>query len=139
MPSIKRKYIVILLLFPVLLVLWVGYRLGFFRHINEDEIPGTYVANTDWGSSSLTIARDHTFHQTVRRVGTEAINLDGKWRVTPRSGSVYGTIALLPCLAITHEDEGHEVGACYDSIQAFGFRSIEISADPDYGISFQKR
>jgi hypothetical protein len=67
MPSIKRKYIVILLLFPVLLVLWVGYRLGFFRHINEDEIPGTYVANTDWGSSSLTIARDHTFHQSWHR------------------------------------------------------------------------
>jgi hypothetical protein len=136
---LRKKYVATLLMLPVLILLWVAYRVGFLRKIREEKVPGTYIAKADWGSSSLAIARDHTFHQTVRRAGADDLNLDGTWRLASRSEGVFGTIALLPCFSVTHKDEGRKVDACYNSIQAFGLRGIEISADPDYGIAFRKQ
>jgi hypothetical protein len=45
--------------------------------VKETEVPGTYRANADWGSSTLTLSKDHTFQQTVRVSSVKSSELTG--------------------------------------------------------------
>jgi hypothetical protein len=106
--------------------------------VREVNIPGTYIAEADWGSSTLILAPNHTFHQTVQFHGGNIEYLDGTWKTSSNGNGISGNISFLPFLSVTHTDQGRRVDYCFSSITATGFRGMEISADPDYGIAFRK-
>ena len=42
-------------------------------------------------------------------------------------------------LSVTHDEEGEEVNGAYSSVGIGSSGGSEISADPDYGISFRRQ
>ena len=77
------------------------------RSISDADMPGEYVAKTDWRNSSLFLAKDHLFEQTVTLNGGKVKHLSGKWRlIYPSMNSAQSSIDLSPYLNITHDIQG---------------------------------
>jgi hypothetical protein len=107
--------------------------------VTEIQAPGTYKAQTDWGTSTLTLAKDHTFEQTVRLNNGTSEHLKGTWRIDKNPGNpVYTTINLSPFYSVTHDKQGVYTVASVYSIYHVPFGGINIAADPDYGIAHRK-
>ena len=107
--------------------------------VDESQVPGTYKAQTDWGTSTLVMARDHSFEQTLTfKDGQQARWLKGKWQLSKSSGTpVYTTVSLSPYMTVTHDKQGTPSGMSMLSIYHVPF-GINIAADPDYGIAHRK-
>jgi hypothetical protein len=107
--------------------------------VTETEAPGTYRADADWGTSTLVLAKDHTFEQTVRPKDGPPRHITGTWNIARSSGQpVYTTVQFSPFLSITHDKQGVFAGASMYSIYHVPFGGINIAADPDYGIAHRK-
>jgi hypothetical protein len=107
--------------------------------VKEANVPGTYTAKTDWGVSTLVLAKDHTFQQTVKLNSGEFKHVHGNWElVSPAKNSVNYNITLSPCLDVKHDKQGVYAPWSFSSIDRFAFRGMEIAADPDWGITYKK-
>jgi hypothetical protein len=111
--------------------------MGCSRRSSEARLVGSYVAVTEWGSSTLLLKSDHTFEQTVSTKSGTFKKIDGEWGLYT-SGLTEAIEFKKRYLAVTHDERGEEVDGAYASIETGLFGGIEISADPDYGISFRK-
>jgi hypothetical protein len=124
----------LILLWPLLLI-----PIGCSAIVTDAEAPGTYKADTDWGTSTVVLAKDHTFEQTVRLKDGRSEHLKGAWRIDTNSGKpVYTTINLTPFYKVTHDTKGTYTLASAYSIYHVPFGGINIAADPDYGIAHRK-
>jgi len=114
--------------------------IGFFRSVREADVPGTYLAKTSWGNSTLVLAGDGTLQQTVRIGNGEVKHINGHWKlVGPANGSMSSNITLGPCFNMQHDRKGIYAPVSFSSIDHHGFRGMEIAVDPDWGISFKKQ
>jgi hypothetical protein len=107
--------------------------------VSDAEAPGTYTANADWGTSTIVLAKDHTFSQTVRLKSGVTKQVNGRWKIDNHPGSTpFTTINLTPFFNVTHDKDGvYSLASAY-SIYHVPFGGINIAADPDYGIAHRK-
>ena len=119
-----------ILLFSSLLFLF-----GCSRHSRESRLVGSYRVDADWGSSTLLLKADHTFEQTVSTKSGGFKRTKGEWQLDKRD---YGIDFKNSYLCVTHDKQGENADGGYASIEPRLFGGIEISADPDYGISFRR-
>jgi hypothetical protein len=112
-----------------------------FRALTEQDVVGTYEASTDWGKSTLVLHPDHSFDQTVVRNDHTQASTKGTWELSFVAGkkASSGILALKPFLDVGHDHKGDPVGGGAPSINRGFLWGITISADPDYGISFDKK
>ena len=76
----------------------------------------------------------------MRNDHTEA-STKGTWELTFVRGknASYGILALKPFLDVAHDHKGDPAGGAAPSISRGLLWGISIAADPDYGISFEKK
>ena len=113
-----------------------------FRALTEQDAVGTYEARADWGSSTLVLHRDHSFDQTVVRDDHTQTSIKGKWELSFIAGkekASSGVLSLKPFLAVEHNHKGDSAPLDLPSISRGLLWGMTISADPDYGISFDKK
>jgi hypothetical protein len=113
-----------------------------FRALTEQDAVGTYKASADWGSSTLVLHPDHSFDQTVVRNDHTQASIKGTWQlsfVPGKTKASYGILALKPFLDVEHDHKGDPAGGAAPSINRGFLWGMTISADPDYGISFDKK
>ena len=107
--------------------------------VKEADVPGTYTAKAEWGTSTLLLAKDHTFRQTVRLNSGDVKRMSGKWElVSPAKNSVVYDITIGPCLDVKHDKWGVYAPGSFSSINPTLFGGLEIAADPDWGITYKK-
>ena len=112
-----------------------------FRALTDEDVVGTYEAGADWSRSTLVLHADHTFDQTVVRNDHTQTSIKGTWRldfVADKKAS-HGILALKPFLDVEHDIKGDLAGGAVPSIGRGFLWGISIAADPDYGISFEKK
>ena len=127
-------------LFGVLLGSMLALGCGF-RALSEEDVVGTYEASADWGRSTLVLHPDHSFDQTVTRNDHTQTSTKGTWEldfVSDKKASS-GILALKPFLDVEHDIKGDLAGGAAPSINRGFLWGISIAADPDYGISFNKK
>ncbi len=108
--------------------------------VKEAEVPGTYTAKAEWGTSSLVLAKDHTFQQTVRLNIGVVKQMRGKWElVGPVKNSVTFSITFIPFLNMQHDRRGSYAPAAFSSITSTLTGGMDIAVDPDWGIAYRKR
>ena len=111
---------------------------GCSRRLQDDRVAGTYVAEADWGTSTLILKTDHTFEQSVATKSGVLKKINGQWELNS-SGSG-NSIAFSPkYLGVTHDKKGVESDGAFASVDSSLLGTVEISADPDYGIVFKKK
>jgi len=113
-----------------------------FRALTDQDVAGTYKASADWGSSTLVLHPDHSLEQTVVRNDHTQTSIKGTWRLSLIPGkekASYGILLLKPFLDVEHDHKGELSGAAVPGISRGFLWGMTISADPDYGISFDKR
>jgi hypothetical protein len=113
-----------------------------FRALTDQDVAGTYKASADWGSSTLVLHPDHSFDQTVVRNDHTQASIKGTWALSfiPRKQRASsGILALKPFLDVEHDHKGDLAGGAVPSINRGFLWGITISADPDFGISFDKK
>jgi hypothetical protein len=113
-----------------------------FRSLTDQDVPGTYEASADWGSSTLVLHPDHSFDQTVVRNDHTQTSIKGTWTlsfVPGKEKASHGIVALKPFLDVEHDHKGDLAGGAVPSISRGFLWGLTISADPDYGISFDKQ
>ena len=113
-----------------------------FRALTEQDAAGTYEASADWGSSTLVLHPDHSFDQTVVRNDHTQTSIKGTWRLSLVPGkekASYGILIFKPFLDVEHDHKGDPATGAVPSINRGFLWGITISADPDYGISFNKK
>jgi len=112
-----------------------------FRALTERGVVGTYEASAGWGRSTLVVHPDHSFDQTVVRNDHTQASTQGTWRLNLVAGkkASYGIIFLKPFLNVAHDHKGDLVGGAGPSINRGFLCGVTIAADPDYGISFDKK
>ena len=111
------------------------------RALTDRDVPGTYGASADWGSSTLVLHPDHSFDQTVVRNDHTQASIKGTWRLSLIPGkeeASYGILVLKPFLDVEHDHKGDPVPLDLPGINRGFLWGMTISADPDYGISFDK-
>ncbi len=138
MRSLRQIRLVIL--FGVALVSSLTLGCGF-RALTVEEVVGTYEASADWGSSTLVLHPDHSFDQTVVRNDHTQTSIEGTWQldfVADKKAS-HGILALKPFLDVEHDVKGDLAGGAAPSMGRGFLWGISIAADPDYGISFEKK
>ena len=106
------------------------------RKIHDSDLFGTYIANPDWGTSTLVLNSDHTFTQTVTTKTGSSKSVHGKWELT---SDLQTLVLSQKFLSVTHDQQGTEADGDASSVERGLFGGIEISADPDYGIAFHKQ
>ena len=111
--------------------------LGCSRESREAGLVGSYRADTDWGSSTLLLKADHTFEQTVSTKSGTFKKVNGEWELDT-TGPTDAITFKKKYLSVTHDEKGEEVGGAFASVDPTLFGATEISADPDYGISFRR-
>ena len=121
-----------ILLFSLLLFLP-----GCSRHSRETNLIGSYRADAEWGSSTLLLKADHTFEQTVSTKSGTFKKVSGEWELDT-SGLTDAITFKKKYLSVTHDGKGEEVDGAFASVDQTLFGAPEISADPDYGISFRR-
>ena len=119
---------------------WLGSSLlvclltsGCFRPNGDADMFGSYHADADWGTSTLILRTDHTFKQTVSTKSGLVKEGEGRWSLSGDAITLTGKY-----LSVTHDDPGEETNGDFASVEKNIFGSVEISADPDYGIAFRK-
>gem|GEM_PF-5481492 len=129
-----------ILAFSVLSICTLPVGCGF-RGLTDKDVAGTYEASTDWGRSTLVLNPDHSFDQKVVRNDHTQAGTKGTWKLSfiPGRGTSSGIIALKPFLDVEHDHKGDLAGGAVPSINRGFLWGITISADPDYGISFDKK
>ena len=113
-----------------------------FRALTDRDVAGTYQANADWGSSTLVVHPDHSFDQTVVRNDHTQTSIKGTWRLSLIPGkekASYGILAVKPFLWVEHDHKGDLAGGGAPGISRGFLWGMTIAADPDYGISFDKK
>ena len=121
-----------ILLFSLLLFLP-----GCSRHSRETNLLGSYRADAEWGSSTLLLKADHTFEQTVSTKSGTFKKVSGEWELDT-SGLTDAITFQKKYLWVTHDEKGEEADGAFASVDPTLFGAPEISADPDYGISFRR-
>jgi hypothetical protein len=107
--------------------------------VKEADVPGTYTAKADWGTSSLILAKDHTFQQTVRLNSGEVKHMNGQWKlIGPVKNSVTYSITFIPFLNMQHDKQGVYAPGAFSSITPTLAGGMEIAIDPDWGIEYRK-
>jgi len=111
-----------------------------FRALTDQDVAGTYEASADWGRSTLVLHPDHSFDQTVVRNDHTQVSTKGTWKLNFVAGKTAssGIIVLKPFLDVEHDHKGDLVGGAVPGINRGFLWGINIAADPDYGISFEK-
>jgi hypothetical protein len=108
--------------------------------VKEARVPGTYTAKADWGTSTLILASDHTFQQTVKLNSGEVKHMDGQWKlVGPVKRSVTFSIMFIPFLNMQHDKQGAYAPAAFSSITPTLTGGLDIAIDPDWGTTYRKR
>jgi hypothetical protein len=108
--------------------------------VKEADVPGTYTAKADWGTSTLVLADDHTFQQTVKLDSGEVKHMNGRWKlIGPVKNSVTYSITFVPFLNMQHDKRGIYAPGAFSSIDQIPFRGMEIAIDPDWGITYKKK
>jgi hypothetical protein len=112
-----------------------------FRALTERDVVGTYEANAEWGESTLVLHPDHSFEQTVLRNDHTQASTKGTWELDlfTENGLSHGIIVLKPFLEVSHDHKGDSIDGGVPSISRGLLQGITIAADPDWGISFDKR
>jgi hypothetical protein len=112
-----------------------------FRALTEQDVAGTYEADAQWGKSTLVLHPDHSFDQAVVRNNHTQATIKGTWKLDQFAGksASHGIIILKPFLAVAHDQEGEPAGGAVPSISRGFLWGVTIAADPDYGISFEKK
>ena len=112
-----------------------------FRALTDQDVEGTYEASADWGRSTLVLHPDHSFEQMVVRNDHTQASTKGTWNLSfvARKSASYGILNLKPFLDVEHDHEGDLAGGAAPSISRGFLWGITIAADPDYGISFDKK
>ncbi len=107
--------------------------------VTEDQVPGTYKAEADWGTATVVFQKNHDFHQTVTPKNGPPRDLTGHWILSAHPGNTpYTTISLSPFFNVTHDKQGAYTLASAYSIYHVPFGGINIASDPDYGIAYRK-
>ena len=108
--------------------------------MTEQDVPGTYEADTDWGKSILVLKSDHSFNQTVILNDHTQKSVTGTWEldVFPQKLGTGAFIVFKPFLEVAHDHAGDPVDGALPSINRGFLWGVSIAADPDYGISFEK-
>jgi len=112
------------------------------RALTEQDVTGTYEAKAQWGESTLVLHPDHSFDQTVVRNDHTQASIKGTWRfsfIAGKEKASYGVLALKPFLTVEHDHKGDYAPLDLPSISRGVLWGITIAADPDYGISFEKK
>lgn len=108
--------------------------------VKEADVPGTYTAKADWGTSSLKLAKGHTFQQTAQLNSGEVKRMNGQWKlIGPAKNSVNFNITLGPYLDVKHDKQGVYAPRFFSSITSTISGGMEIAADPDGGITYRKQ
>jgi hypothetical protein len=126
--------------FAALLICALVVGCGFCA-LTDQDVAGTYRASADWGSSTLVLHPDHSFDQAVVRNDHTQTNIKGIWElsfVPGKKKASSGILILKPFLAVEHDHKGDPVPLDLPSISRGFLWGMTISADPDYGISFDK-
>jgi hypothetical protein len=112
-----------------------------FRALTDQDTAGTYEASAEWGKSTLALHSDHSFEQTVVRKDHTQTSIKGTWQLDLFAGknATDGIILLKPFLDVAHDHQGDPADGALPSISRGIFGGITIAADPDYGISFDKK
>lgn len=112
-----------------------------FSALTDQDVAGTYEASANWGRSTLVLHPDHTFEQTVVRNDHTQASIKGTWRLDLFAGksASHGIIALQPFLDVAHDHKGDPAVGAAPSISRAFLWGVTIAADPDYGISFDKK
>ena len=108
---------------------------GCSWRVQDAELSGTYHATADWGTSTLVLRPDHTFEQSVSTNSGIFRKVQGTWELHKSGQSITFSKKYL---SVTHDEQGEEADAAFASVERRIFGGVEISADPDYGIAFQK-
>jgi hypothetical protein len=107
--------------------------------VKEADVPGTYSAKADLGTSALVLEKDHTLQQTVQLNSGEVKHISGRWElVSPAKNSRNYNITLVPCLDVRHDKQGVYAPWSFSSIDYIPFRGMEIAAEPDGGITYRR-
>jgi hypothetical protein len=111
------------------------------RALTEEDVIGTYEASADWGRSTLVLHKDHSFDQMVVRNDHTQASTKGTWRLDSSAGknASHGILVLKPFLEVAHDHEGDPIDGGVPSISRGFMWGITIAADPDWGISFDKK
>jgi hypothetical protein len=112
-------------------LVWAVYTAGC-RPARESELPGKYVAKTDWGESTLALKNDHTSEEVMTTKEGTVEKVNGTWELKD------GRIILKPCLLINHSPPAGKADFCDYSVEGFGVTGVEIALDPDAGIAYRK-
>jgi len=109
--------------------------------LTDEDVTGTYEASADWGGSTLALHPDHSFDQTVVRNDHTQTSTKGTWELdfVADEKASHGILALKPFLGVEHDIKGDLAGGAVPSIGRGFIWGISIAADPDYGISFEKK
>lgn len=112
-----------------------------FRALTEQDVVGTYEANAQWGESTLVLRPDHSFEQTVVRNDHSQASTKGTWKLNLFAGTnaSHGILVLKPFLEVAHDHKGDPIDGGVPSISRGFMWGITIAADPDWGISFDKK
>jgi len=126
MPSVTQRAFIRLLVVAGSLVL------AGCRDARPAELPGKYVITTDWGQSTLTLRPDHTMEQEVSKRSGPTMHISGSWEFSN------GFLSLKPCLEVRWNIEGAAAGGCASGVEVTLFGKVEISADSDHGLAYEK-
>jgi len=96
------------------------------------DLPGKYVATMDWGQATLILRPDHTMEQDVRKNSGAFNHISGSWEFAN------GFLSLKPCLWVTWKEEGVPAGGCASGVEVTLFGKVQISADSEHGLAYEK-
>ena len=127
------------LLWIVALIASVSCLDSCLRRLTESEVIGTYKAESDSATSTLTLKPDHTFEQTVTDKNGKTSAASGHWSLELKApGSSIGHLYMTECLAFDHETSSGKWAGSSSSVTALGFTTVEIAVDLDWGIAYRK-
>ena len=112
--------------------------LGCSAVVTDTEAPGTYKAETDWGVSTLVLAKDHTFQQTVRLKNGQARELHGWWKIDKNTGAQVYTTYCASCHGVAGQAGKSKAGSITEPaflalVSDQALRTIVIAGRPDIG------
>ncbi|MBX3235017.1 MAG: hypothetical protein KF814_02595 [Nitrospiraceae bacterium] len=114
---------------------------GCLLHPDQEEIPGTYVAEYEFGTDSLVLKSDGTYAQEIKVKGrAEPLRVTGTWKYDQSESRItFSDVYLIPN---PYSDEWDETTATNRGFASYAveryFFSRKLRFGPDEGHPFNK-
>lgn len=96
------------------------------------DLAGTYRLVADWGSSSLVLDANGTFHEEIFQNGKPILSVDGSWKFEDGR-----SIVRRPCVHLSTTGVGTQFEYCPLPVQN-ELGTPVIYWDPDLGLAYRK-